>query len=211
MAEGMLTVGLYRKFLFPRLMNCGMASPSLAQYRIATLNRVTGRVLEIGFGTGLNLEYYPEHVREIIALDPNPGMRALAEKRIASSGVNVNLTVADAQSIPFGDEAFDSVVSTWTLCSIPDVDKALREVYRVLTPGGRFFFLEHGLSGEAAVRKWQHWLTPIQRRLADGCHLNRNMRELVETLPWQVETMEEFYAEQTPRTLGYLYRGVMVK
>lgn len=204
-------MGLYRRFVFPRLMNCGMASPSLARYRIAALNGVRGRVLEIGFGTGLNLEYYPEHIREITALDPNPGMRAITEKRIALSGIHVNLTIADAQSIPIGDEAFESVVSTWTLCSIPDVNKALREVYRVLTSGGRFFFLEHGLSGEANVQKWQHWLTPIQRRLADGCHLNRNMRELIETLPWRPETMEEFYAEQTPKTLGYLCRGVVVK
>ncbi len=128
---------LYRRVIFPRLLDLVLASERLEGYRRQLLAQVRGAVLEIGFGTGLNLACYPEHIQKITVVDPNPGMGSLARRRIAASPIAVDWQVADAQELPFPNQSFDSVVSTWTLCSIPDVDKALREIRRVLRAGGK--------------------------------------------------------------------------
>jgi ubiquinone/menaquinone biosynthesis C-methylase UbiE len=126
----------------------------MAKLRSEALADVGGEVLEIGFGTGLNLGHYPEHVRRITTVDPNPGMGTLARRRVAESGIEVDRRVLSGEELPFEHESFDCVVSTWTLCSIPEVGRALAEVHRVLRPGGRFIFLEHGLSQAPRVQKW---------------------------------------------------------
>ncbi len=194
-------MSFYRTKLFPRIMNWYMASGPEAQYRGPALTEVSGDVLEIGFGTGLNLPHYPPQVRRLTAVDANPGMRSLALKHIAESGISVELRLEEAERLSFGDETFDSVVSAWTLCSIADAERALREIYRVLRPGGRFFFIEHRLSRDAKVQRWQHWLTPINRRIAEGCRLDRDMKALVARLDWTVERLDEFYAEKFPEDL----------
>ena len=139
-------MGLYSRVVFPRLCDWVMSDPRMAGLRSELLADVGGEVLEIGFGTGLNLPHYPEHVRRITTVDPNPGMNRLARRRIAEGGIDVDQRVLSGEALPFEDGTFDCVVSTWTLCSIPDAGRALGEVYRVLRPGGRFVFLEHGLS-----------------------------------------------------------------
>ena len=168
-------------------------------------------VLEIGFGTGLNLPYYPERVHKLTAVDPNPGMHRLAQKRINQARLKVDQHVLGGERLPFEDSRFDCAVSTFTLCSIEDVTQALREVYRVLKSDGTFLFLEHGLSPEPRVQKWQRRLNWLQVRLANGCHLDRNVKALVAAQPFASVEVEEFYLERTLKTHGYLYRGTATK
>ena len=134
-------------------------------------------------------------------------MRELAQQRVRRSKIEVDQRVLSGERLPFEDDRFDCAVSTFTLCSIEDVGQALAEVYRVLRRGGRFLFLEHGLSPEPKVQKWQRRLNWLEMRLANGCHLDRNMKELIAVRPFSSVQVEEFYLERTPRTHGYLYRG----
>jgi ubiquinone/menaquinone biosynthesis C-methylase UbiE len=167
--------------------------------------------LEVGFGTGLNLPYYPRAVHKLTAVDPNPGMHRLAQKRVKRARVEVDQQVLGRERLPFEDDRFDCAVTTFTLCSIEDVAQALREVYRVLKPGGKFLLLEHGLSPEPGVQKWQRRLNWLQVRLANGCHLDRDVKALVAAQPFAPVEVEGFYLERTPRTHGFLYRGVATK
>jgi ubiquinone/menaquinone biosynthesis C-methylase UbiE len=201
----------YSRLIFPRLCDWVMNDPRMARLRQEALAEVGGEVLEIGFGTGLNLPHYPQHVRRIITVDPNPGMNRLARRRIARSGIAVDQRVLSGENLPFANETFDCVFSTWTLCSIPDVERALGEVYRVLKPGGRFVFLEHGLSEDPKVQRWQRWLNPIQRRLADGCRLDLDVEAVIHGQPFRDVEVDRFVLERTPRTHGTMYRGVTVK
>jgi ubiquinone/menaquinone biosynthesis C-methylase UbiE len=203
-------MGFYSQKILPYLLDWSLADPQIAQYRRSLLADVQGEVLEIGFGTGLNLAYYPEHIRKVVTVDPNPGVHALARKRIESSPITVEHRMLGSENLPMADHSFDSVVSTFTLCSIPAVEQALQEIYRVLRPGGRFFFVEHGLSQEPSIQVWQNRLTPLQKIIADGCHLNRNIRQLVEHQFGSV-TLEAFYGEGLPKVFGYLYKGVATK
>ncbi|MBD2099556.1 methyltransferase domain-containing protein [Leptolyngbya sp. FACHB-261] len=204
-------MGFYSQVIFPRLMDWSMSGSGLARYRQEVLAEVRGDVLEIGFGTGLNLPYYPPDVQEITVIDPNAGMSALAQKRISHSNIQVHRQVLKGEELPMPDASFDSVVSTWTLCSIADLDRALQQIYRVLKPGGKFFFVEHGLSDDPKVQVWQNRLTPVQKIVADGCHLNRNMQQLVESQGFKLLKLERFYAEDLPKFIGYLYKGIAVK
>ena len=203
-------MGFYSQRILPYLLDWALSDPIMAQYRREVLANVTGEVLEIGFGTGLNLSYYPESIRNLVAIDANPGVHVLAQKRIQKSHITVDNRVLNGEKLPIADNTFDSVVSTWTLCSIAKVEQALQEIYRVLKPGGKFFFVEHGLSHEPQVQIWQNRLTPIQKVIADGCHFNRNMRQLIEQ-QFDTVTLKEFYAEKTPKFVGYLYQGTATK
>lgn len=170
-----------------------------------------GDILEIGWGTGLNLPHYPEHVRKITAVDPNPGMHRKAEKRCKQTALYVEKRLLSSEELPFDDETFDCVVSTFTLCSIEEAGRAMAEIHRVLRPDGRFLFLEHGLSPDPTVQKWQRRLNSFQRIFADNCHLDRNVPELVGNQPFGSVELNEFYLENTPRTFGYMYQGVARK
>jgi ubiquinone/menaquinone biosynthesis C-methylase UbiE len=200
-------MGFYSKVIFPRLCDFLLDQPHVAKYRSQLLAAAYGEVLEVGFGTGLNLGHYPAQVRRITTVDPNPGMHRLARRRVKRSRIAVDQRVLGGERLPFEDDRFDCAVSTFTLCSIERVGQALNEVHRVLRPGGRFLFLEHGLSPEPQVQKWQRRLNSLQMRLADGCHLDRNMRELIAAQPFSSVDVVGFYLERTPRTHGYLYRG----
>jgi ubiquinone/menaquinone biosynthesis C-methylase UbiE len=204
-------MGFYSAVIFPRICDFLMDRPFLAKYRQELLATVYGEVLEIGFGTGLNLPHYPAQVRKITTVDPNAGMHRLAQRRIRRSKIEVDQQVLSGERLPFEGDCFDCVVSTFTLCSIEEVGQALSEVYRVLNPGGTFLFLEHGLSPERSVQKWQRRLNWLELRLADGCHLDRNMKELVAAQSFSSVEVEEFYLESMPKTHGYLYRGIAVK
>ena len=168
-------MGLYSNLVIPYCIDIAMSGSTLQQYRQQLLQDVSGEILEIGFGTGLNLPHYPASVQKITTVDPNPGMKQKARSRIAASPIDVDYQVLNGESLPMDDASFDSVVCTWSLCSIPQADLAIAEVYRLLKPGGKFFFIEHGISQDPAVRVWQNRLTPIQKIIADGCHLNRNI------------------------------------
>ncbi|MDP8965216.1 MAG: class I SAM-dependent methyltransferase [Cyanobacteriota bacterium] len=203
-------MGFYSQVIVPRLLDWSLSHPALAKYRQELLAEVQGEVLEIGLGTGLNLAYYPAHIHKITTVDVNLGMNALAKKRIDASGMTVEQLALSAENLPMAENTFDSVVSTWTLCSIPDVEQALKEVYRVLKPDGKFFFVEHGLSNKPTVQVWQHRLTPIQKVLADGCHLNRDIQALVEQQFDYVE-LKRFTPEKMPDLMAHLYKGFATK
>ena len=203
-------MGLYSQKILPYLLDWSLSDSSFAKYRQEILARVEGEVLEIGFGTGLNLSYYPEKIHKIITVDNNPGVHKLAQKRIEKSSITVDHKILSGEHLPMADNTFDSVVSTWTLCSIHYVEQALTEIYRVLKPGGKFFFIEHGLSNEAEIQVWQNRLNPVQKVIGDGCHLNRNIRQIIEKQFKQV-TLEEFYMEDIPKVAGYMYKGIATK
>lgn len=201
----------YYQFVLPRLLDMAMSSAELSRYRQEVLAQVAGETLEIGFGTGLNLPYYPQHIRKLVTVDANPGMNALASKRIQAADITVQHHVLNGENLPFSDCSFDSVVSTWTLCSIANVEQALREIHRVLKVGGRFLFVEHGLSHDPRVQVWQNRLTPIQKVIADGCHLNRDIQRLVENQFGQV-TIKQFPGEGALADISmHFYQGVGVK
>jgi ubiquinone/menaquinone biosynthesis C-methylase UbiE len=188
-----------------------MSSPRHDDVRRALLREVQGEVLEIGFGTGLNLPHYPEHISRITTVDVNPGMNVRARRRIEKSPIEVDHQVLNGEALPMDDATFDSVVSTWTLCSIENAAKALSEFRRVLKPDGRFFFAEHGLAPDAKVRRWQHRLNPLQRKVGDGCNLDRNIREIVGAAGFTITQIDEFYWEKAPKFLGYTYLGTAAK
>ncbi len=203
-------MGIYSRLIFPRLLDLTMSGQELSGYRQLLLQSVEGQVLEIGFGTGLNVPYYGDGVTMLTAIDPNDGMAALSTPRIQASGIDIRLQMASAESLPMAAAMFDAVVCTWTLCSITNIEIALHEVYRVLKPGGKFFFIEHGLSPDPGIGIWQRRITPLQRRIADGCHLDRPMANLIEAVFDQVE-LQEFYANDLPKLIGYFYRGIATK
>lgn len=203
-------MGFYSRTIFPRICEFVLNTPFIANLRHELLGSVHGDVLEIGFGTGLNLPHYPTDIRRLTTVDPNPGMHRLAQKRIKETGIEVDQRLLGGEQLPFEDNAFDCVVSTFTLCSIDQVDRTMSEVFRVLKSGGRFLFLEHGLSPEPSVQKWQHRLNWLEMRLADGCHLDRNIKEIVNS-QFSNTQIEESYLEKTPKILGYSYRGRAMK
>ncbi|MCT7986699.1 class I SAM-dependent methyltransferase [Laspinema sp. A4] len=200
----------YSQVILPNLMDITMSDPRISQYREAVLSEVSGNVLEIGFGTGLNLPHYPKTVDKLTTVDPNSGMNQWAQNRIDSSNIDVEVRVISGENLPFPDESFDSVVSTWTLCSITQVERALAEIHRVLKSNGKFFFLEHGLSEERKIQYWQNFLTPLQKIVGDGCHLNRPIQSLIEN-QFQILELDRFYAPKIPKTVGYFYKGIAVK
>ncbi len=202
---------LYSQWLFPRLVDWGMQGDYFHRQRQWVLAQPQGHVLEIGFGTGLNLPFYGAAVTHLAAIDPNPGMGRLAQARVARAAFPVAVQQAGAEALPYPEAVFDWAVSTWTLCSVPEVLGALREVWRVLKPGGQFAFVEHGLSEEPAVQRWQHRLTPLQQVVGDGCRLNRDFSQLLPAAGFRLSVLERFYAAAEPKILGYTYRGLAVK
>jgi ubiquinone/menaquinone biosynthesis C-methylase UbiE len=188
-----------------------MNDPKFARLRREVLAQAEGEILEIGFGTGLNLQYYPEHVRHLTAIDPGQGMARIARRRVERSDIDVDLRVQTAEELPFEDGQFDCVVSTWTLCSIQHARRAVAEIGRVLKQGGRFLYLEHGLGEEPGVQRWQRRLTPLQKRIAGGCRLDVDIEALVRSGAFRDVRVERFLLDRTPRIMGSMYRGVAVR
>jgi ubiquinone/menaquinone biosynthesis C-methylase UbiE len=152
-----------------------------------------------------------EHVHQLTAVDPGVGMSRLARNRIGQGQIDVDLRVQTAEELPFDAGRFDCVVSTWTLRSIQEAQRALHEIGRVLKPGGRYIFLEHGLGEEPGIQRWQRRLTPLPRRLAGGCRLDVDINALVRSGPFREVSVERFLMENTPRDFGSMYRGLAVK
>jgi len=203
--------GWYSRRVFPRLVNWSMVQAGFIPLRQSLLSKASGAVLEIGFGTGANLRFYPFHIHSLTAIDPNPGMIPLARSHLAEGEVSVNLVLASGEWLPFPSGSFDTVVSTMTLCSVPQPSKVLQELLRVLMPGGRVLFLEHGQSPDRSVRQWQDGLTPVWKYLGDGCHLNRPMAQIFQGQRCKVTTLDNFYLPGVPRPFGYFYQGMAVK
>lgn len=199
---------LYREQVVPRLVNVLMADARLGEVRQRVCAGLSGDVLEIGFGSGLNVPHYPAAVRNVAAVEPSEVGWRLASKRLTAAVVPVERSGLDGQHLPFADGSFDAALSTWTLCTIPDAVAALRELRRVLRPGAALYFAEHGLAPDVAVARWQHRLTPVQRRLAGGCHLDRPIADLLVAAGLRVQRLQTSYQPRTPRFLGYLYEGV---
>lgn len=188
-----------------------MSDKETTKIRKEILAEVSGDVFELGFGTGLNLPHYPGHVKKLVTADPNPGMRKAAQERIANSSIEVDCRVLGGEALPFDDASFDAIVCTWTMCSIPDADRVLAHCHRVLRPGGKFFFVEHGLADDPAVRKWQARLDPFWGIIGDGCHLNRNIKKLIQDNKFRFENFKNFYMPGAFKFMGYMYQGVAVK
>jgi ubiquinone/menaquinone biosynthesis C-methylase UbiE len=199
-------MSLYRDLILPRLVHGAMRNPELVPYRKRTLEQARGRVLEIGIGSGLNLPHYPRAVGEVLGLEPSARLAAMARQAASGVAFPVNVIEESAEAIPLDDGTIDTVVSTWTLCSIPDVGRALSELRRVLKPGGQFLFVEHGLSRDASVRTWQRRLTPLWKCCAGGCHLNRKIERLVEGAGFQCTELRTGYAKG-PRPMTFMYEG----
>lgn len=178
------------------------------EIRDRVCGELAGEVVELGFGSGLNAPHYPEAVTRVLAVEPADLGWQLAAERVAASPVPVERVGLDGQALPLGDDSVDAALSTWTLCTIPDVAAALAEVTRVLRPGGRLHFVEHGLSPEPGVARWQHRLDPLQQRLSGGCHLSRPIAAMLESAGFRVERMHHSYERGAPKPFGYLYEGV---
>lgn len=201
-------MGFYERHVLPRVLNVAMNTKAVAAERRRCLEHVTGAVLEVGFGTGLNLPHYPRGVTKVVGVDPSERSAALARTRIAASPFPVEIVGLSAETLPVADASFDSIVSTFTLCTIPDVANALLEMRRALRPGGRFFFVEHGRSADPRVQRWQERLNPIERTVCGGCNLNRPISQLIEHGGFTIEKLENGYMKGAPKFAGYLYRGV---
>jgi ubiquinone/menaquinone biosynthesis C-methylase UbiE len=200
----------YERRLLPWLLDvaCGIRPFSRQRRKVVPL--ASGRVLEIGIGTGLNLAYYDRsRVAELIGLDPGVEMHRLARKRAAAAGIEVQLVALSAERIPFEDGAFDTVLVTYSLCTIPDPAAALREMRRVLKPSGQLIFCEHGLARDASVRAWQRRLTPAWSRMAGGCHLDRDIPALLQQAGFRFVDLQTGYLPG-PRPFAYNFWGVAV-
>lgn len=201
-------MGLYSDFVFPWCADKIMSDPIFSQTRHRLLSAIEGEVLEIGFGTGLNLPHYPQRINKLTTVDVSAAMNKRARKRIAESSIEVENRVVNAESLPMEDNSFDCIVSTWTLCSVEYVELALQEIRRVLKTQGRFFFVEHGLSPNPQIQKWQRRLNPIQKIVGCGCRLERNMKEIILQQGFRIEKLSEYYMEDAPKTHGYMYEGI---
>jgi ubiquinone/menaquinone biosynthesis C-methylase UbiE len=183
-----------------------MRQRQLAKYRREVVAAASGRVLEVGVGSGLNFPQYGKEVEVVFGIDPSPRLLAIARQRAAAAGIHADLLLGSATAIPLADNTVDTVVMTWTLCSIPNPLVALREMRRVLKPGGKLLFVEHGLSPEPGVERWQHRLTPVWRHIAGGCHLDRKMDDLIRSAGFDLTELRTEYA-RGPRLMTYMYEG----
>jgi len=203
-------MGLYQDKVLPRLTNVALGGREFDRIRSRVARGLEGEVLEVGFGSGRNVPHYPPGVTRVQAVDPATAGRKLAAMRVAASPVPVQYVGLDGQQLPLDSASVDHVLITWTLCTIPDAESALREMHRVLRPGGELHFVEHGRSPDLSVARWQDRLTPLQRRLFGGCHLNRPIDRLVTQASFSVTRISNYYLPGA-KPIGYMFEGVATK
>ncbi|MDJ0768311.1 MAG: class I SAM-dependent methyltransferase [Ilumatobacter sp.] len=202
-------MGLYRDHVLPRLVDRACGTAELARWRAQVTAGLSGTVVEVGFGSGLNMPAYPPEVTLVYAVEPADTARRLAARRIADAEIPVEHVSLHGESIELDDDSCDGALSTFTLCTIPDVGQALSEIRRVLRPGGRLHFLEHGLSPDAGIARWQHRIEPAQKLFAGGCHLTRRPVELVAAAGFRIERVEARYGVG-PKPWSWFTEGVAV-
>lgn len=200
-------MGLYSERVFPRIMNVLMNTKETRQIRERVCEPLRGEVVEIGFGTGHNLPFMPAAVTKLHAVEPLMKVRDLAAGRVEEARCLVEFTGLDGQHVPLADGSADAVLSTWTLCSIQDPAAAIREVSRILRPGGTFHFVEHGLAPDEGVVKWQHRCNGLNRRLAAGCNITRDILALIEEGGLSLQEVDTYYAKGDPKPLGWTFEG----
>ena len=198
-------MGFYNDIILPKLCDLAMRNKQLVPYRQRVIGAAEGRVIEIGVGSGRNLPFYRSTVTEILALEPAPKLVAMA-RRAPHASFPVNFIEASGEAIPIADRSVDTVVTTWTLCTIPQAAAALTEMRRVLRPGGKLLFVEHGLAPDEGVRRWQDRLTPIWRSISGGCHLNRPIRAMIEDSGFRFDRIDTGYMPG-PKPMTFMYEG----
>ena len=203
-------MGIYDEHVLPRIINVACGMKPLRPLRSRVCEGLHGQVVEVGFGSGLNIPFYPEAVSGVAAIEPADTGWRLAGKRLAATTVPVRRTGLDGQSLPLPDDSCDAALSTWTLCTIPDVAAALREIGRVLKPGGALHFVEHGLAPDERVRRWQYRLEPMQKRLFGGCHLTRPIADLLTAAGFTITELDVFYEKSAPKPVGAASLGIAV-
>lgn len=203
-------MGLYRKYVLPRMIEAACSQKPMTELREQYVPRASGDVLEIGIGSGLNLAHYSSRVTSIIGLDPAPELTVRARQRAQAIAVPVEVLEVSGEEIPADDARYDSLVCTWTLCSIPNVYAALREMRRVLKPGGRFYFIEHGRAPEPKVVRWQHRLEPLWKKIGGGCHLSRRADELIQDAGFSLPERSTGY-QPGPKFAAFMTHGVAQK
>ena len=201
-------MGVYSERVLPRLINFACGAKSAQPNRARVCADLTGEVVEIGFGSGHNVPFYPAAVTRVAAVEPADLGWKLATERVARSRVPVERSGLDGQALPFPDDSFDSALSTWSMCTIPDLEAALLELRRVLRPGGTLHFLEHGYAPDESVVRWQRRLEPINKRIVGGCHLTRKIGAAVTAAGFEFVELEQFYEDGAPRPMGALTRGI---
>lgn len=200
-------MSVYQDWVLPHLINLTMRNSHLVPFRERVIAAAEGRVLEIGIGSGLNLPFYGPQVQEIFGLEPSPQLVTMAKRLARDTSAPVTFIEGMAEAIPLDDRSIDTVITTWTLCTIPEAVQALTEMRWVLKPGGQLLFIEHGLAPEESVRKWQERVTPLWKRIGGGCHLNRPIPILIERAGFSIAALENSYLPKAPRMMGYLYEG----
>ncbi|MGV9712228.1 class I SAM-dependent methyltransferase [Gordonia sp. NPDC003424] len=201
-------MGFYDEHILPHLVNfaCGMKADF--PYRRRACEGLSGEIVEVGFGSGHNVPFYPETVKRVAAVEPSDGMWKLAADRIAASSVTIDRAGLDGQRLPFDDNTFDAALSTYTMCTIPDLAAALAEIKRVVKDGGTLHFLEHGIAPDESVRKWQYRLDPIEVRLVGGCHFTRDIPAAIIDSGLSITDMDQFYEPKAPKFAAALSLGV---
>jgi ubiquinone/menaquinone biosynthesis C-methylase UbiE len=204
-------MGIYQDQLLPRFQDKVMARKANREVRARVCAGLAGQVVEVGFGTGLNAPYYPAEVTKVVAIEPSQVCMSLAAPRIARSDTPVEFGGLTGEHLDLPSEQFDAVLSTWTLCTIPDLATALGEIRRILKQGGTLHFVEHGHAPDAGVARWQERLEPLNKRLAGGCHLTRRIPETIEDAGFAIDHLDSYYFKAEPKPFGYTFEGHAVK
>jgi ubiquinone/menaquinone biosynthesis C-methylase UbiE len=204
-------MGFYDKYILPHFLNCACGSKPIVYQREKVVPMAEGLVLEVGIGSGLNIPFYDSSkVDKILGLDPSEELNRMALKVAADKGIPVEFILGGAEAIPLPDNHVDTVLVTYTMCTIPEVAAANKEILRVLKPQGKMIFCEHGLAPDANISKWQNRIDPYWGKIAGGCHLNRNIPALIAEAGFEIESMEQMYLPSTPKFTGYNYWGTAV-
>ena len=201
-------MSLYDKYILPRLLNCACSARPMIYQRQKVVPQAEGKVLEVGIGSGLNLPFYDKSkVKKIWGLDPSEELNRMASKVATEENLEVDFIISGAENIPLPDDHVDTVLITYTMCTIPEVEQANQEMKRVLKPGGKMIFCEHGKAPDPNIHKWQNRINPLWKKIAGGCNLNRDIPGLIKASGFKLENLETMYLPSTPRIAGYNYWG----